>query len=202
MTKRTADNSLISINAAALNTINTVFGKDYTSEDDIRKYFDSTDGLLNALFEKLVPGTGCADTVAGECVRAICRVSYRYYNDGDLVGYGYGVETASSSLGYIVAQLPEVEGIAKRMIDYTDDCDEYEDQLNYLIEKSLESLLTKRANYFDLSNDDDSRDDWSDVLFDDYSERARYPEMDDEDEEEEDYYEYDDEDDEYYEYDD
>lgn len=202
MTKRTADNSLISINAAALNTINSIFDEDYTSENDIHKYFDSTNGLINALFEKLVPGTGCADTVAGECIRAIYRVSYRYYNDGDLVGYGYGVETTSSSLGYIVAQLPEVEGFAQRMIDYIDDCDEYEDQLNYLIEKSLESLLTKRANYFDLSNDDDSRDGWSDVLFDDYSERARYPETDDEDEEDEEgYFDYD-EDDEDYEYDD
>lgn len=183
MTKRTTDNSLISINNGALNTINIILGKDYTSEADIHKYFDSTYGLMSALFEKLVPSIGCADTVAGECIRAINRVGYRYYNDGDLVGYGYGVETASSSLGYIVAQLPEVECFAQRMIDYTDDCDEYEEQLNYLIEKSLESLLTKRANYFDLSNDDDSRDGWSDILFDDYSERARYHETDDEDDE-------------------
>ena len=41
---------------------------------------------VNAKFEELVPLEGKADTLAGEIVRAISRIGYRIYNDGDQVG--------------------------------------------------------------------------------------------------------------------
>ena len=47
---------------------------------------------INALFSELVPVSGKADTVAGEIVRAVSRISYRNYNDGDHIGVGYGKE--------------------------------------------------------------------------------------------------------------
>lgn len=161
-----------------LNNLNKIFKTNLESKEQLTDKCSTIDDLLSKLFDLYVPGEGMADTVVGECIRAINRVAYRYYNDGDLVGYGYGVETASSSLGYVVAQIPEVRFIAQRMIDFTDDCDEYKNQLDLLIEKTIETLFTKRINYFDLQNDDDSRDDWSDVLFDNYSERLHYPEED------------------------
>ena len=46
---------------------------------------------VNTKFEELVPLEGKADTLAGEIIRAISRIGYRFYNDGDLVG----VATAS-----------------------------------------------------------------------------------------------------------
>ena len=50
---------------------------------------------INALFEELVPASGKADTVAGEIIRAVSRIIYRNYNDGDHVGVGYGNETCN-----------------------------------------------------------------------------------------------------------
>ena len=46
---------------------------------------------VNTRFEELVPLEGKADTLAGEIVRAISRIGYRFYNDGDQVGVGYTV---------------------------------------------------------------------------------------------------------------
>lgn len=38
---------------------------------------------INKLFKELVPETGKADSLAGELVRAMSRIGYRFYNDGD-----------------------------------------------------------------------------------------------------------------------
>lgn len=38
---------------------------------------------INELFKELVPDTGKADSLAGELVRAMSRIGYRFYNDGD-----------------------------------------------------------------------------------------------------------------------
>ena len=61
---------------------------------------------LNALFEELVPAQGCADTKAGELVRAVSRIGYRFYNDGDRIGVGYGNETCNPAARYIVKEFP------------------------------------------------------------------------------------------------
>jgi len=51
---------------------------------------------INDLFHELVPSMGKADTVAGEIVRATCRIGYRNWNDGDHIGVGYGKETCNT----------------------------------------------------------------------------------------------------------
>lgn len=56
---------------------------------------------LNELFEALVPVEGRAVTVAGEIVRAICRIAYRNYNDGDHIGVGYGKETCNAAARFL-----------------------------------------------------------------------------------------------------
>lgn len=50
---------------------------------------------INKLFEKLVPASGKAESLAGELIRAMSRIAYRFYNDGDQVGMGYGKETCT-----------------------------------------------------------------------------------------------------------
>ena len=50
---------------------------------------------INKLFKELVPETGKADSLAGELVRAMSRIGYRFYNDGDQLGIGYGKETCN-----------------------------------------------------------------------------------------------------------
>ena len=50
---------------------------------------------LSRMFDEHVPMSGKADTVGGEIVRAISRIGYRWWNDGDHIGVGYGNETCN-----------------------------------------------------------------------------------------------------------
>ena len=63
---------------------------------------------LNSLFEELVPSSGKADTVAGEIVRAVHRIAYRYYNDGDHIGVDYGNETCNAPARYLMEVCPSI----------------------------------------------------------------------------------------------
>ena len=56
---------------------------------------------LNELFEELVPAFGKADSVAGELVRAASRIGYRFFNDGDRIGLGYGRETCNPAARFL-----------------------------------------------------------------------------------------------------
>jgi len=57
---------------------------------------------INDLFDELVPAEGKADTVAGEIIRATCRLHYRNWNDGDHIGVGYGNETCNAAARYLM----------------------------------------------------------------------------------------------------
>lgn len=62
----------------------------------------AAENKINELFKELVPCRGKADTVAGEIVRAISRIGYRNYNDGDHIGVGYGRETCNPAARYLM----------------------------------------------------------------------------------------------------
>lgn len=64
---------------------------------------------LNAMFEELVPDMGAAETKAGELVRAVSRIGYRFYNDGDKIGVGYGNETCNAAARYIMNEFKDQE---------------------------------------------------------------------------------------------
>lgn len=51
---------------------------------------ETDDAKFDELFDKYVPACGKANTLGGEIVRAINRIVYRYYNDGDTVDRYYG----------------------------------------------------------------------------------------------------------------
>jgi len=55
------------------------------------------------LFEKLVPSSGPAETREGEMLRAINKIVYRYYNDGDHFDKGYGCETTGPAHAFLVS---------------------------------------------------------------------------------------------------
>lgn len=57
---------------------------------------------LHDLVVGLVPQSGHAETVAGEIVRAVCRINYRYINDGDHVGVGYGKNTCNPAARFLM----------------------------------------------------------------------------------------------------
>ena len=60
------------------------------------------DERINKLFEELVPASGKAESLAGELVRAMARIGYRNYNDGDHVGVGYGKETCNPAARFLI----------------------------------------------------------------------------------------------------
>lgn len=69
----------------------------------------SNSDRLRVLSDALVPDSGKADTVAGELVRAMNRILYRDYNDGDVFYMDYGLETCASSVMYIIWEIPQLE---------------------------------------------------------------------------------------------
>ena len=56
-----------------------------------------------AMEKRLMPPSGKAETVAGEIIRAVDRIWYRWYNDGDKINVGYGKETCNGSARYLEA---------------------------------------------------------------------------------------------------
>lgn len=56
---------------------------------------------MNAWFEEHVPSCGKSESMGGEVCRAFARINYRYYNDGDRIGQGYGNETCNAAARYL-----------------------------------------------------------------------------------------------------
>ena len=124
-----------------------------------------------AMEKRLMPPSGKAETVAGEIIRAVDRLWYRWYNDGDKINVGYGKETCNGSARYLEAvlgaELPlayngefssDVWGGQVGDDDYTGFTEELvEEVFHYL--KAHPELETKH-------NDDDSRTDFIDVDLD------------------------------------
>ena len=65
------------------------------------------DERLNALSDELVPISGKCDSLAGELVRATERIGYRFFNDGDQIGIGYGKETCNPAARFLIKKAPK-----------------------------------------------------------------------------------------------
>lgn len=90
---------------------------------------------ISTLFDELVPASGKADTVAGEIIRAVSRISYRNSNDGDHVGVGYGKETCNPAARYLMEMAGrEVREAVRNMWGIWDD-DAYDKAVETLAEK-------------------------------------------------------------------
>lgn len=108
------------------------------------KIRQSTIDRLNGEFERLVPNSGKADTKAGEIVRALNRIGYRYLNDGDKVGQDYGNETCNPAARFLGEKLPEtLSDQAYGLFDYEPHDNAYEEKLDRLIDETLTWLYTK-----------------------------------------------------------
>jgi hypothetical protein len=102
----------------------------------------------DALFEKLVPDEGPSDTVEGEMIRAISRIGYRYFNDGDYFYRGYGCETAGPSHAYLVKYSPigsELRKIFKGALGKIDE--EYEAILDNAVGLIVDYVEGRNGNY-------------------------------------------------------
>lgn len=63
---------------------------------------DSPKSFFTALFNLLVPDQGKCNTQAGELLRAIGKILYRDWNDGDKFYQGYGLETAAPAAAFLM----------------------------------------------------------------------------------------------------
>ena len=123
--------------------------------------------IIDKAFETCVPNYGPADTKGGEIIRAFERIAYRYYNDGDMFGIGYGKETCNPAARFLGAEcMARVKGLIWRMWgeEY-----KYEHQLEELGRAIVEEL-DEHEEYFRMPTKDmwDYRDADEDV--DDYDE--------------------------------
>ncbi len=125
------------------------------------KYADNWGGLtpenkkfIDEMYERYVPMCGKADTVGGEIVRAINRICYKYYNNGDTVRYYY-----SSGRNYSWAcdsfLVERVYGY--RCMKFVDEYD-FEDRLVFNFNR-IAKYLKKHMELFETPNETDCLDD-------------------------------------------
>lgn len=101
------------------------------SNDDImhqiEEYKESGDfgrESFDLLTNWLMSPEGKCDTLGGEIIRAANRIAYRYFNDGDMAGEGYGKETVNPAVRYLYSEISKsgVPSQAKRVARYFMDC--------------------------------------------------------------------------------
>jgi len=156
--------------------------KKYLAEGRLLKEFvgGTLEKRNNVLFGKLVPGSGAAETVEGELMRAINRLVYRWYNDGDYFYKGYGAETAGPAHSFLTNsnQIPfELQTTLESTFNkaMNADEDEYERLIKFALEKVVDHVeATPEDEYtkldkemFDFESEFEDEEDYEDD-YDDY----------------------------------
>lgn len=131
---------------------------------------------INALFEELVPRVGKADSLAGELVRATCRIGYRHFNDGDHIGIGYGKETCNPAARFLLKYTGAGDSI--RIASIVKELWGLSDEATY--EKKLDELNGLVADY--IGNHPELREVETEDMF-----SCTIPEEDRDDDQEEEY---------------
>ena len=83
---------------------------------------------IDKFFDELVPSKGPAKDRSGEIIRAFSRIAYRFENDGDMLGKGYGRETCNPAGRYLreVLDAPARKIIALMWKEFDEDVYEIE----------------------------------------------------------------------------
>lgn len=130
---------------------------------------------INELFKELVPGSGKADSLAGEIIRATSRIGYRRYNDGDKIGVDYGNETCNAPARFLQEKATAtISAIIDKMWGNAKDAeyDELLESLNGAVADFIENNPELRNeptedmwNWVDNDedyhyNDEDDEEDW------------------------------------------
>ena len=103
---------------------------------------DNIDAKMEFLFDKLVPQSGKADTKAGELVRAMEKIRYRDWNDGDIFYAGYGKETAGPAAEYLCMNAnTAIDNDIDNIVGYELRDDEYTSALNKMAEHLVDFLI-------------------------------------------------------------
>lgn len=124
----------------------------------------NSDDPLQTAFDLLVPSKGPADSKAGELVRAMMRLLYRDYNDGDVFYEGYGIETCANAAEYLCIEIGDpiidiVETTANKQATDSEYTRALEEMSSIVI-----NTLIDNPQLFDTPNDGDYQDtDISDI---------------------------------------
>jgi hypothetical protein len=99
------------------------------------------------LYDKLVPGQGDAETVEGEMLRAINRIVYRFYNDGDKYFEGYGTETAGPAHSFLVNANHPLKSAMIKLFDEPSGDSSYERMLKDVLDMILDHIESRQGKY-------------------------------------------------------
>ena len=99
------------------------------------------------LWKELVPGQGKAETVEGEMLRAINRMVYRFYNDGDKYFEGYGAETAGPAHAFLVDANHPLKSAMNKILDEPTGDASYERMLKDALDMILDHIESKQGKY-------------------------------------------------------
>ena len=143
--------------------------------DEVNKASDK----LEVLFDKLVPNSGAAQSVAGEMVRAMMRILYRDYNDGDVFYEGYGLETCGSSAEFLMDSEADLADDFKAIVEDQLTDEAYTEAITAISNKLVEFIVNNPYLMIE-DNNIDSRDydiDWLDEHQPKYDYTCTLPEV-------------------------
>lgn len=113
------------------------------------KLSETDDKRWEELTDKYMPASGKADSVGGEIIRAMNRLVYRYYNDGDTISrfYGCAVNYLITANAYIRKYIPAYIDLEEVSYDYEVSlCKDLKIVLDYLV---------SNPNLFEMENTED-----------------------------------------------
>jgi len=127
-----------------------------------------------ALWAKLVPSVGPCDTAEGEMLRAINKIVYRRYNDGDYFYKGYGCETAGPAHAYLTQYSP----LRSTLLPVLEEArwGDYEKNIEKALEIILDKIEACNGEYTPNTNDmNDCEAEYdSDDDYDDYDDEEEF----------------------------
>jgi hypothetical protein len=169
--------------------------QDIKTENLIKEFLQEPLKSRNeALWDKLVPSSGPSKSVEGEMLRAMNRLVYRWYNDGDRFWEGYGTETAGPAHSFLVNS-SQINREEQRKLEALFDAvvGEYRDEV---YEKMLDEVAELVLSYIE-GIPEDQYDELGREMFD-FDSEYEDEEEDDYDEEDDFYDSYDEDEDEDY----
>ena len=133
------------------------------------------------LYDKLVAGMGKSDTVEGEMLRAINRIAYRFYNDGDKYFEGYGTETAGPAHSFLVNANHPLRSAMVKLFDEPSGDNSYERMIKDVLDMILDHIESRQGKYtpnnvgdmFDYESEFED-DTYEEEDYDDYDEDYDY----------------------------
>jgi len=99
------------------------------------------------LYDALVAGQGKSETVEGEMLRAINRIAYRFYNDGDKYFQGYGTETAGPAHSFLVNANHPLKSAMIKVLDEPSGDSSYERMLKDALDMILDYIESRQGKY-------------------------------------------------------